>query len=185
MKLGYNCAQSSRAPPWQEREKNHPDVVLFGFARENQPMRRVGRPNGPTQSWLTFSRQKIRATGHPGASRVVVHIPFWRKAQSLGGNMPAPPPLGERASAEDRSGQFASRRTAANPECLTRPSFSTACRERPLGLSHLRQTLNPGVPVLPCERASLDAIGQWPVSHAGASPTEDPSVKRGAACRIT
>ena len=33
---------------------------------------------------------------------------------------------------------------------LTRPSFSSARREIPIsGISHLRQTLKPGVPVLP------------------------------------
>ena len=62
------------------------------------------------------------------------------------------------------------------PQTLpTRSSFSTVRRERRAGLSHLRQTLNPGVPVLPWS-ASLDALGQWPVCHTGASPTEDPSL---------
>lgn len=44
----------------------------------------------------------------------------------------------------------------------------------PIGFSHIRKTLNPGVPVLPFFPASLDAVGQWPVCCAGASPTEDP-----------
>jgi len=57
---------------------------------------------------------------------------------------------------------------------LTRPSFSTARRKRLCNLSHLRQTLNPGVPVLPYLRASCDALGQWLVCCADASPTEDP-----------
>ena len=57
---------------------------------------------------------------------------------------------------------------------LTRPSFSTARRKRSSDLSHLRQTLNPGVPVLPHWRASCDALGQWLVCRADASPTEDP-----------
>jgi len=58
----------------------------------------------------------------------------------------------------------------------TRSSFGTAYRERPNGLSHFEQTLNPGVPGLPVQRASLEASGQWPVCFAGASPTEDPSI---------
>ncbi len=41
-------------------------------------------------------------------------------------------------------------------------------------LSHLRKTLNPGVPGLPFEQASFDASGQWPMCRADASPTEDP-----------
>ena len=46
---------------------------------------------------------------------------------------------------------------------LTRPSFSTARRQIPLhGISHLRQTLNPGVPVLPDPSASLDT--DWAVA---------------------
>src|SRR5579872_4157185 len=55
----------------------------------------------------------------------------------------------------------------------TGPSFSTARRERSEDLSHIRETLNPGVPGPPC-LASLDASGQWPVCRADASPTEDP-----------
>lgn len=60
------------------------------------------------------------------------------------------------------------------PAFPTRPSFSTAPRERLFHLSHLRKTLNPGVPVLPVMPASLDTVGQWLVCRAGASPTEDP-----------
>lgn len=45
---------------------------------------------------------------------------------------------------------------------------------RGVSLSHLRQTLNPGVPVLPVLPASFEAVGQWPVCYAGASLTEDP-----------
>ena len=56
----------------------------------------------------------------------------------------------------------------------TRTSFSTAHRQRPKGLSHLGQTLQPGVPGLP-QPASLEGAGQWPVCHADASPTEDPA----------
>src|SRR5579864_142648 len=56
----------------------------------------------------------------------------------------------------------------------TRPSFSTAHRERSCDLSHIRKTLNPGVPVLPLRPASFEAVGQWLVCCAGASPTEDP-----------
>jgi len=55
----------------------------------------------------------------------------------------------------------------------TGPSFSTARRERSSDLSHIRETLNPGVPGIPCV-ASLDASGQWLVCRADASPTEDP-----------
>jgi hypothetical protein len=40
-------------------------------------------------------------------------------------------------------------------------------------LSHVRKTLEPGIPVLPNE-ASLDAAGQWLLCCAGASPTEGP-----------
>jgi hypothetical protein len=40
-------------------------------------------------------------------------------------------------------------------------------------LSHVRETLESGVPVLPKE-ASLDAAGQWLLCCAGASPTEGP-----------
>lgn len=40
-------------------------------------------------------------------------------------------------------------------------------------LSHVRKTLDPGIPVLPNE-ASLDAAGQWLLCCAGASPTEGP-----------
>ena len=57
-------------------------------------------------------------------------------------------------------------------------SFSTARRERSRpncngDLSHLRKTLNPGIPGLPC-RTSFDAEGQWLMCRADASPTEDP-----------
>jgi hypothetical protein len=55
----------------------------------------------------------------------------------------------------------------------TGPSFSTARRERPEDLSHLRETLNPGVSGLPY-RTSFDAGGQWHICRADASPTEDP-----------
>jgi hypothetical protein len=55
----------------------------------------------------------------------------------------------------------------------TRSSFGTAYRERPNGLSHIEQTLKPGVLGQPVRRASLEASGQWPVCFAGASPTED------------
>lgn len=60
-------------------------------------------------------------------------------------------------------------------------SFSTARRKRSrrkssYDLSHIRKTLNPGVPGLPC-RTSFDAEGQWPVCRADASPTEDPQAK--------
>ena len=55
----------------------------------------------------------------------------------------------------------------------TGPSFSTARRERSEDLSHLRETLNPGVSGLPC-RTSFDAGGQWLICRADASPTEDP-----------
>jgi hypothetical protein len=43
-----------------------------------------------------------------------------------------------------------------------------------LGLSHVRKTLNPGIPVLPVLPTSLDVVGQWLMCCAGASPTEDP-----------
>ena len=59
--------------------------------------------------------------------------------------------------------------------CPHSPRFSTARRKIPLhGISHVRQTLNPGVSVLPYLRASCDALGQWLVCRADASPTEDP-----------
>ncbi len=52
----------------------------------------------------------------------------------------------------------------AEPDIPTRPSFSTARRKiPPLGISHVRQTLNPGVPVLPLSPASLDA--GWAVAY--------------------
>src|SRR5579872_3879438 len=56
----------------------------------------------------------------------------------------------------------------------TRPSFSTAHRKGSDDPSHVRKTLSPGVPVLPLLPESFDAVGQWPVCCAGASPTEDP-----------
>lgn len=56
----------------------------------------------------------------------------------------------------------------------TRLSFGTAHRKRPKGLSHVKQTLMSGVPVIPAYRASLDAAGQWPVCRTGTSPTEEP-----------
>jgi len=55
----------------------------------------------------------------------------------------------------------------------TGPSFSTARRKRSHDLSHVRETLNPGVPGRPW-RTSFDAGGQWLVCRADASPTEDP-----------
>ena len=55
-------------------------------------------------------------------------------------------------------------------------SFSTARRKRSEDLSHVRKTLNPGVPGLPC-RTSFDAEGQWPVCRADASPAEDPQAE--------
>jgi len=58
----------------------------------------------------------------------------------------------------------------------TRPSFSTAHRKRSEDLSHVRKTLNPGVPVLPLRQTSFEVVGQWPVCRAGASPTEEPCV---------
>jgi hypothetical protein len=73
-----------------------------------------------------------------------------------------------------RADRKARTRSLAELVVLTRPSFSTARRERLCNLSHLRQTLNPGVPVLPYLRASCDALGQWLVCRADASPTEDP-----------
>jgi len=60
-------------------------------------------------------------------------------------------------------------------EFPTRSSFGTAYRERPNGLSHIEQTLMPGVLGQPVRRTSLEASGQWPVCFAGASPTGDPS----------
>jgi hypothetical protein len=65
---------------------------------------------------------------------------------------------------------------------LTRhASAPRAVRSHYAGISHLRQTLNPGVPVLPHLRASCDALGQWLVCRADASPTEDPDT----ASRVT
>ena len=70
------------------------------------------------------------------------------------------PEDGEGANAEGwLPGQLAA---PAAQDILTRPSFSTARRERPSDLSHLRQTLNPGMPVLPFPSASLDA--DWAVA---------------------
>jgi hypothetical protein len=43
----------------------------------------------------------------------------------------------------------------------------------PISLSHVRQTLESGVPAPP-RSASLDAAGQWLVCGAGTSPTEIP-----------
>ena len=73
-----------------------------------------------------------------------------------------------------RADRKARRCSLAELVVLTRPSFSTARRKRLCNLSHIRQTLNPGVPVLPYVRASCDALGQWLVCRADASPTEDP-----------
>jgi hypothetical protein len=65
-------------------------------------------------------------------------------------------------------------RTKSSP-APTRPSFSTAPRERFMqpNLSHVRKTLESGIPVLPCA-TSLDVVGQWLLCCAGASPTESP-----------
>ncbi len=59
----------------------------------------------------------------------------------------------------------------------TRSSFGTAYRKRPNGLSHIEQTLKPGVLGQPLGRTSFEVSGQWPVCFAGASPTEDPSLR--------
>src|SRR5580693_79459 len=40
-------------------------------------------------------------------------------------------------------------------------------------LSHVRKTLESGIPVLP-SATSLDVVGQWLLCCAGASPTEGP-----------
>ena len=61
------------------------------------------------------------------------------------------------------------------PAFPTRSSFGTAYRERPDGLSHIEQTLKPGMLGQPVRITSLEASGQWPMCSAGASPTEDPS----------
>ena len=45
----------------------------------------------------------------------------------------------------------------------------------PTGLSHVRQTLESGVPAPP-RSTSLDAAGQWLVCGAGTSPTEIPRI---------
>lgn len=55
----------------------------------------------------------------------------------------------------------------------TRPSFSTAHRKRSYDLSHIRETLSPGVPVVPLRPVSFETVGQWLVCCVGASPTED------------
>jgi hypothetical protein len=73
------------------------------------------------------------------------------------GNQKSPSPGdGERANTEDRLQKPLVRTDFPEPDIPTRPSFSTARRERSLNLSHLRQTLNPGMPVLPIPPASLD-----------------------------
>jgi hypothetical protein len=45
--------------------------------------------------------------------------------------------------------------------------------EIPANLSHVRKTLESGIPVPP-SATSLDDVGQWPLCCAGASPTEGP-----------
>jgi len=50
-------------------------------------------------------------------------------------------------------------RVAVDSDGLTRPSFSTARREPDLSGSHLRQTLNPGVPVLPTTKPLSMLLG--------------------------
>ncbi len=56
----------------------------------------------------------------------------------------------------------------------TRSSFGTAYRKRRFHLSHIEQTLKPGVLGQPVRKTSFEVSGQWPVCFAGASPTEDP-----------
>ena len=46
-------------------------------------------------------------------------------------------------------------------------------------LSHIRKTLESGIPVLP-SATSLDVVGQWLLCCAGASPTEGPSTSEHA-----
>src|SRR6516162_2430308 len=68
-----------------------------------------------------------------------------------------------------------------NQSVLSVPRSSKLWHRAPLeargSLSHIRKTLKPGVSVLPLLPASFDAVGQWRLCCAGASPTEDPSYR--------
>ena len=74
----------------------------------------------------------------------------------------------------DREAGREGRRERTSP--LVQASAPRPVKEGDL-LSHLRKTLDPGVPVLPLP-TSLEVGGQWPVCCAGASPTEDPMTAR-------
>ena len=76
---------------------------------------------------------------------------------------------------ENRKHRCGRRNSAAGVNLLSPLVQALAPRTvRGLCLSHVRKTLNPGVPVLPFLPASFEAVGQWPVCYAGASQTEDP-----------
>src|ERR1035437_6524006 len=65
------------------------------------------------------------------------HIPFWRRVEAREGNKKPSPPERQKWPT------IAERLLTDSP---TGPSFSTARRERSEDLSHVRETLNPGVP---------------------------------------
>src|ERR1019366_6930229 len=108
-----------------------------------------GRSGGLGDSLRTIGlppelpRRFSRRTG-----RLIVvrfHIPFWRRVRSSGGKQKSHFPRAE---------EMANYRERLLTDSPTGPSFSTARRERSCDLSHVRETLNPGVPGNPDEHLS-------------------------------
>src|ERR1022692_1579815 len=101
-----------------------------------------GRSGGEGDSLRTIGlppelpRRILRTT----TRRLIVvrfHIPFWRQARSSGG---------KQKSHFLRAEEMANYRERLLTDSPTGQSFSTARRERSYDLSHVRETLNPGIP---------------------------------------
>jgi len=85
-----------------------------------------------------FHDKLYQATARRRLIVVGFHKPFWTRNEAGEGKCHSPP--------QRKNGQCLE---GFQPDSPTGLSFSTAYRERSGDLSHLRKTLNPGVPVLP------------------------------------
>jgi hypothetical protein len=95
---------------------------------EGDSLRTIGLPPELPRRILRTTRRLIV---------VRFHIPFWRRVRSS---------EGKQKSHFPRAEEMANYRERLLTDSPTGPSFSTARRERSHDLSHVRETLNPGVP---------------------------------------
>src|ERR1019366_8574698 len=99
-----------------------------------------GRCGGEGDSLKTIGLPPELPRRFSRTGRLIVvrfHIPFWRRVLSSGGKQKNHFPRAE---------EMANYRERLLTDSPTGPSFSTARRERSCDLSHVRETLKPGIP---------------------------------------